>query len=68
MTLRAVLFKEINTIGQNSSQSYQVKREQTQITNIRNEERNITIDSIDITRIIRDYEHFMTRYLTTEMK
>ena len=48
-------FEKINKIDKPLSRLIKKKREKTQINTIRNEKREVTTDSAEIQRIMRDY-------------
>ena len=54
MKLRAVFYEKINK-KKNFSQTHQEKREKIQINRIQNEKGEVTIDTAEIQRIMRDY-------------
>ena len=48
-------FKKINKIDKPLARIIKKKRQKNQISKIRNEKREVTIDNMEIQRIIRDY-------------
>ena len=53
------VFVQYNKIDKILARQFTKIREETQITNIRNERRNLIPDTNEIKRKIRCYEHFM---------
>ena len=51
---KSCFFEKINTVDKPSARLIKKKRERTQITNIRNKT-EVTTNTIDIQRIIKDY-------------
>ena len=52
---RSLFFEKINKINQPLSRLIKKKRERIQINRIRNESREITTDTVEIQRIVRNY-------------
>ena len=53
--IKSWFFEKINNIDKTLARLIKKKREKTQINKIKNEEREITPDTAEIQRIIRDY-------------
>ena len=51
---KSCFFEKINTVDKPSARLIKKKRERTQVTNIRNKT-EVTTNTIDIQRIIKDY-------------
>ena len=52
---KSLFFEKINKIGEPLARFIKKTREKTQINRIRNEKRKVTIDSVEIQRIMREY-------------
>ena len=56
---KSLFFEKINKIDKPSARLIKKIRERMQINKIRNEKREITMDTAEIQRIIRDYYNYM---------
>ena len=53
--IKSSFFEEINKIDKPLARIIKKKRQKNQISKIRNEKREVTIDNMEIQRIIKDY-------------
>ena len=52
---KSLFFEKINKIDKSLARLIKKKREKSQINKIRNEKGEVTTDSVEIQRIVRDY-------------